>query len=65
MWKKKDGVSLDIGETMPAIGRAALQNLRVYAPAMHNVQGVYPDPNTQVRLAFQNKQLNHRDHTTA
>ena len=29
---------------------------------MHNTQALYPDPNTQVRLAFQNKQLNHWQH---
>ena len=38
-----------------AIVRAALQNITVYAPATHNVQALYPDPNTQVRPAFQNK----------
>ena len=44
----------------PAIGTAALKNITVYAPAMHNVKALYPDPNTQVRLSFQNKQINHQ-----
>ena len=42
----------------PVIGTAAPQNITVYASATHT-EALYPDPNTQVRLAFQNKQLNH------
>lgn len=49
----------------PAVGTAALQNINVYAPATHSMQALYPDPNTQVRLAFQQKQLNHKYHPRA
>lgn len=49
----------------PAIGTAAVQIINVYALATHKMQELYPDPNTQVRLAFQQKQLNYRSHPRA
>ena len=49
----------------PVFGTAALKNINIYAPTTHNMQGPYPDPNTQVRLAFQNKYSNHLYHPTA
>ena len=40
----------------PAIGTAAPQNITIYVPATHNTKELYLGPNTQVRIAFQNKQ---------
>ena len=47
------------------IHTATLQNITIYAPATQNTQVVYPDLNTQVSLAFQNKQLNQWYHPKA
>ena len=38
----------------PVLGTTALQNMFVFAPPVHNPQVLYLDPQTQVRLGFQN-----------
>ena len=47
------------------ISAASHQNIAVSLPSMHHTQVLYPDPKSQVRLEFQNYQLNSWYHPRA